>query len=262
MKKKVLFFDSGVGGLSIAKAVTSECLNSIKSYYIFDNEFFPYGTKSESFLKKRVLDLVSYGVNNFKVDCVVVACNTASTIALDTLREHLSVPIVGVVPAIKPACLTSVNKKVCLLATPGTIRREYIKDMIKRYNNDCTIKLIGSSELVYIAEKVMAGDKADMHGIYKVIKPAIVDNCDTIILGCTHFPLIKNYIQYIVGDKVKLIDSGIAVGKRVREILQISEQEMSKENNESFYTGILDREDEHKKIFTKYGFASLNQISI
>ena len=147
----VAIYDSGVGGLSIAQEVLR---TSPEHGYIFlsDNQAFPYGTKSKKDLLDRALSIVSRLDENFCIDVLIVACNTASTVVLPMLREQFDFDVIGVVPAIKPAAQLSKTKHIALLATPATIERRYTDELIEHFADDCTITKIGSSELVMLAE--------------------------------------------------------------------------------------------------------------
>lgn len=277
--KKVLFFDSGVGGLSIYKDVVEKNTN-LKSFYLFDNEFFPYGNKDEHLLKDRVLSLVKRSIERFDIDLVVIACNTASTTVLPTLRAKLSIPVVGVVPAIKPAAKMSKKKIIGLLATPGTVSREYTKELINKFAKDCKVKLIGSTDLVLIAENKIRGSFVDKSKI-KAITDGFFDDettvPDVIVMGCTHFPFLKQEILESIDSKydVELIDSGEAIGNRVHSLLDDEQMYLIKEmenknildkykekNTKSyaFYTGYLDNYEKEREAFLEFGFESLEKF--
>ncbi len=265
-EKRVLFFDSGVGGLSIFQNVL-QVNNSIKAFYLFDHEFFPYGNKEESFLKERVLFLVKDAVVKFNIDLVVIACNTASTIVLPLLRDNIDIPIVGVVPAIKPACLQSKSKVVGLLATPGTCKREYTQNLIDKFNNGCEVIKIGSTDLVAIAENKLCGRIVNLRSIEKILEQFFdINNAvDCIILGCTHFPFLQDEIKSILKEKVFLIDSGKAVANHVKNILNIdSSISTNKDNKEhlAFYTGNLENKDKYEIAFLSNNFSSLSKYEI
>lgn len=283
-KKRILFFDSGCGGLSIYANVMA--INpELEPYYVFDNEFFPYSTKEENFISKRVDYICEKMHRKYNFDVIVIACNTASTIALPYLRDRIQVPIVGVVPAIKPAAKLSKKKNISLLATAGTIKRSYTHELIKEFASDCKVQLIGTTELVQIAEQKMQGFKVDTDGIKDVLKPYLKqsydDRADVMVLGCTHFPLLKDEIQKIVGDNCQLIDSGLAIGRRVKYILNNQKRlneiktcsadthdEISvvPENNilyagKAFYTGQLLNENKYAKCFANFNFDQLYKLN-
>ena len=140
-----------LGGFCICQAV-KKINPDVEPVYLFDNEAFPYGEKSENYLISRVSAILDTAVKKWVFFGIIVACNTASTVALPSLRALINIPIIGVVPAIKPAALKSKKKIIALLATPGTIHREYTENLIKKYANDCEVLKIGSAKLASIAE--------------------------------------------------------------------------------------------------------------
>jgi len=225
----VLIFDSGVGGLSISLSL-SQGLPNARQYYLADGLYFPYGNKEEQWLVQRVVDLLGSAVNQLKPDCIVIACNTVSTIALEALRKEITVPIVGVVPAIKPAAEHSVSKSIALLATPRTIASKYTAELIHAYAKDCEVTLIGSTELVEIAESRIYGCEIHQREIADVMNPLIdankISQLDQLVLGCTHFPLvadlISEYLEREMPNSIHLVDSSEAITRQVAKILSIS----------------------------------------
>lgn len=263
--KRVLFFDSGVGGLSVLKEVCS--LNpEIEAYYLFDNECFPYGDKSDKFLIERIEKLIQRACTQFELSAIVVACNTASTVALPELREHISgIPIVGVVPAIKPAAKLSKNKIIGLLATPGTLSREYTKNLIKQFASDCNVIKVGNSNLAVIAETRLTTGLVDTDAIKEMVQPFLdKDKCkrpDVVVLGCTHYPFVKDILENILPN-VRLVDSGEAIGRRVRDVIKESKSiYIHEKNNRAFYTGVLKNYEDREKMVNSFGFEKLEQFN-
>lgn len=214
---RILLLDSGVGGFSILEEVAKR-LPQAHIHYIADQKFFPYGEKTEDWLKERVLFLVESHLQAYDVDLVVIACNTASTATLDTLRAHVKIPVVGVVPAIKTAAIHSKNKRIGVLATPGTVSREYLTNLIKTYAHDCQVRSVGSTELVRMAELSLQGTLPNPEQLKKIIQPFIDEECDQVVLGCTHFPLVKQALVTIA-PSIHWVDSGEAVARRVYSLL-------------------------------------------
>lgn len=215
----LLIFDSGVGGLSVYQEIQQR-LPSLNYYYFFDNAAYPYGELTESILIKRVCYWVNHLVAEHKIDLVVIACNTASTLVLPQLREQLSQPIVGVVPAIKPAADLA-RQAIGLIATPATIQRPYTRQLIQHFSTQCPVQRLGSTRLVDIAEEKLRGITPDIKELRTILAP-LIEKVDVAVLGCTHFPLLKQEIQQVLGDKVALVDSGTAIAKRVDDLLQLS----------------------------------------
>ncbi|GLT20315.1 glutamate racemase [Vibrio zhanjiangensis] len=213
---KILIFDSGVGGLSVFREIEAK-LPHINYFYIFDNAAYPYGELEHDTLISRVDKLVCHYVQKLAIDLVVIACNTASTIVLPTLRAKLSIPVVGVVPAIKPASNLA-NKAIGLIATPATVAREYTHELIKDFSNAKPVELLGSTRLVDMAEEKLRGQQLSQAELHQVLEP-MTGKVDVAVLGCTHFPLIKEEIQNVLGTQVLLVDSGEAIARRVQELL-------------------------------------------
>lgn len=213
---KILIFDSGVGGLSVFKEIKT-LLPHLEYTYLFDNEAYPYGELPQTTLVQRVEQLILNMVQSKSINLVVIACNTASTIVLPRLRQRLSIPVVGVVPAIKPASLLS-HKAVGLIATPATVKREYTQHLIHNFSPDKPVKLLGSTRLVDMAEDKLCGNPVDITELKQILLP-LRGKVDVAVLGCTHFPLIKKEIAKALDNKVVLIDSGEAIARRVQSLL-------------------------------------------
>ncbi|MBE3654343.1 glutamate racemase [Vibrio navarrensis] len=212
----VLIFDSGVGGLSVFQEIKN-LLPTLNYYYVFDNEAYPYGELSQETLIARVNALVVKMTQQFAIDLVVIACNTASTIVLPSLRSALAVPVVGVVPAIKPASLLA-SRAVGLIATPATVTRQYTHDLIRDFVKEKEVELLGSTRLVDIAEEKLRGRAIDLQELSDILQP-MRNKVDVAVLGCTHFPLIKEEIQQVLGEEIALVDSGQAIARRVQALL-------------------------------------------
>lgn len=215
--KSVLIFDSGVGGLSVYREIAKE-LPQQHCIYAFDNEAFPYGELNDDILIHRVCNMVSAICEKYDVAVVVIACNTASTIVLSPLRERISIPVVGVVPAIKPAALLSQSKQIALLATPATVKRDYTRQLIREFAPDCDVKMISSTLLVEMAEAKLRGLPINKVKLHQLLLP-LINQVDCVVLGCTHFPLLKAEIEQILGRKCQVIDSGQAIAERVSWLL-------------------------------------------
>ena len=215
----VLVFDSGIGGLSIYNEIYSKMPN-LHYIYAFDNEGFPYGDKSSEYLITRVNHIIATILQSYSIDLAVIACNTASTICLPSLRTNFPFPIVGVVPAIKPASKITKNKCIGLLATKATIQRAYTSNLIQEFAPDCDVKLLGLSELAHIAENKLQGIAVDMQQLETLLQPWLKLSVipDTIVLGCTHYPFIKDELR-ILFPNTTFIDSGYAIASRVNTLL-------------------------------------------
>lgn len=219
---RILVFDSGVGGLSILRALQyKQELRNKPQQWLFcsDNAFFPYGTKQEAELIERVTAVLSALQKQYQPDIIVLACNTASTIALESVRASLPVPVVGVVPAIKPAALVSQSRCIGLLATPGTISRPYTQQLINNFATDCQVERVGSNELVWMAEQYLRTGMVDNNELHRILTPlrnAIAQHkLDTVVLACTHFPLLIEFLHEQLPEIKHWVDSGEAIARRV-----------------------------------------------
>ncbi len=252
-KKKVLVFDSGVGGLSVFKEI-HRLLPQLDYLYLFDNQAYPYGELEQSILISRVNQLVSTLVDGNQVDIVVIACNTASTIVLPSLRENLSIPVVGVVPAIKPASLLAC-KGVGLIATPATVTRQYTHELIRDYSQGKPVELLGSTRLVDMAEEKLRGKEVSIAELTSILEP-LRYKVDVAVLGCTHFPLIKEEIHQALDRKVVLVDSGEAIARRVQALLGSESEDETEEGTKLIYASAPPwQEDALNTCLAKLGFS-------
>ena len=220
---RVLVFDSGVGGLSVV-----DCLRSIGSGitvdYAADAGFFPYGLKSDDELRARLPDICEAFVKAAEADLLVIACNTASTLALDNVRARLTIPVVGTVPAIKPAAAVTKTGVVGVLATPGTVRRAYLDKLESDFANGVNVIRHGSSGLVELAERSLRGEALAQARFDREVRPLFDkpdgDRIDVLVLACTHFPLIADRIAASCPQGVVLIDTGEAVARQAVRLIE------------------------------------------
>lgn len=216
--KRVLVFDSGVGGLSVLDAIASSG-RALQLEYAADNAWLPYGLKSDADLRTRVPAVLQSLMRAWAPDVVVVACNTASTIVLPDVRSALSVPVVGVVPPIKPAAALTVTGAIGLLATPATVRRPYTDDLIAQFAADKRVVRFGSAALVEAAERKLRGEPIDAAAVDEAIAGLFSeDDIDVVALACTHFPLLKDELERAAPRSCTWLDSGAAIARRVAEI--------------------------------------------
>lgn len=214
-------FDSGVGGLSIAIEIARYLPNEHIVYYA-DTANVPYGPRDDQNIRELTAHAIEW---LYRQGCkvAVVACNTASAFSLDYLREHYgeNFPIVGLVPALKPAVLQTTTKTVAVLATPATFRGKLIKDVIQRFAIPAEVSVLPITclDLVPFVEAGEQMSEACLTTLQKILKPAVDQNADYLVLGCTHYPFLKPAIQHIFGEKLKPIDSGQAVARQTSRIL-------------------------------------------
>ncbi|EHM41024.1 MULTISPECIES: glutamate racemase [Hafnia] len=262
-KPTALVFDSGVGGLSVYQEIRN-LLPDLHYIYAFDNQGFPYGEKDEAFIIERVVKTVAEVQKRHPLSIVIIACNTASTITLPALRERFSFPIVGVVPAIKPAAKLTRNGVVGLLATKATVQRSYTHDLIARFATDCDIKMLGSSELVVLAEAKLHGEVIDHAVLKKILRPwlSMAEPPDTVVLGCTHFPLLREELAAVLPDGTRLVDSGAAIARRVAWLVANQENTLSTEDDVAYATKTNSDTEALLPVLHRMGFSELRELSI
>jgi len=218
----ILVFDSGLGGLSVYREVASARPDA-RFVYAADDAMFPYGRIEENRLAERILELMGELIAVHRPDLVVIACATASTIALPDLRARFAVPFVGTVPAIKPACAGSATRRVSVLGTEGTVQREYTRALIREFAGGCEVTLVGSPRLAALAEAKLNGEPVEDAEIAAEIAPCFVGDgdarTDTIVLACTHYPLLRDDIGRLAPWPVSLIDPAPAIARRVVELI-------------------------------------------
>ena len=259
---RILVFDSGVGGLSVCQKIMTTYQN-IEIHYLSDNKGFPYGETPEQQLIANATALLLTAVQLIKPALVVIACNTASTVVLPSLREKMNIPIVGVVPAIRTAAQSS--KSFALLATPATIARRYTDDLIATYASDKTVIKLGSGELVRHIEAHLHGEDLDRNLLIEIInqiKHQAPDQAiDTVVLGCTHFPLIKTEFEKIQPDW-QWIDSGQAIANRVKEVLEQNDIKsmVKKQKQHCAWLTEWHDGDQLKALFNRYGFERIKTL--
>ncbi|UDQ76195.1 glutamate racemase [Pectobacterium brasiliense] len=263
-RSTVLVFDSGVGGLSVYDEIR-QLLPDLHYIYAFDNEAFPYGEKSQQFIIERVVEIVNAVQLRHQLALVVIACNTASTISLPALRERFTFPVVGVVPAVKPAAKLTRNGVVGLLATRATVQRPYTHELIARFATDCQILSLGSSELVELAEAKLQGETISISELQKILRPwlRLPEPPDTVVLGCTHFPLLAEELKMALPDGTRLVDSGAAIAKRTAWLIaNLDNPQLSTDKNLVYCLAITPKVATLWPILQRYGFDSLEKLPL
>lgn len=222
-RETILVFDSGLGGLTVYRELVA-ARPSADFLYVADDVAFPYGGIDDAVLVGRVVDLMGELIGTERPDVVVIACSTASTIVLPALREEFPVPFVGTVPAIKPACASSLTRRVSVLGTAATVAREYTRALIRDYAQDCQVTLVGSKLLAGYAEAELAGSPASDAQISAEIAPCFRDDgkrTDTVVLACTHYPLLLDRLQQLAPWPVSYLDPAAAIARRVLDVLDL-----------------------------------------
>jgi glutamate racemase len=220
---RILVFDSGVGGLTVFREIV-RVRPDAQYVYLADDAGFPYGNRPEQALIARIVDVIGGAIAKYAPDLIVVACNTASTLALAELRARFSVPFVGTVPAIKPACAQSRSKRVAVLGTQATVNREYTKALIREFAAGCEVVLVGSPRLASIAECELAGEPVPDADIASELAPCFLDTngarTDTVVLACTHYPLLLDRFRKLAPWPVDWLDPAPAIARRVADLLR------------------------------------------
>lgn len=215
--KPLLIFDSGVGGLSVLKAIRDE-LPDAPIVYAADSAGFPYGTRGAAEIEARVPALLGRLVERYDPALVVIACNTASTIALDAVRAALDLPIVGTVPAIKPAAALSRTRAIGVLGTEATIVQPYVDRLAAEFAADCVVVRHGSAELVELAEAKLRGEPVPARACARILGQLLArpggERVDTIVLACTHFPLLADELRAAAPRALAFVDGNAGIARR------------------------------------------------
>jgi glutamate racemase len=219
----ILVFDSGLGGLTVFRALAAQRPDA-DYVYAADDLGFPYGPKSEAEVTALVVAAMERLIAAHQPDCVVIACNTASTLVLPVLRARWpDIPFVGTVPAIKPAAEISQSRLISVLATPGTVARDYTRDLIGKFAGHCEVELVGSKHLAGLAEAFMQGEPAEEAAIAREIAPCFVARdgrrTDAVVLACTHYPLLLDVFTRLAPWPVRWIDPAPAIARRADHVL-------------------------------------------
>jgi glutamate racemase len=220
----ILIFDSGVGGLTVYREIV-RARPDARYVYVADDAGFPYGNQPEAALIARIVAVVGEAIAAHKPDLVVIACNTASVLALAQLRAAYHVPFVGTVPAIKPACAQSKSKRVAVLGTQATVSREYTRALIREFAGDCNVVLVGSPKLAGYAELELSGTPVPDADIKSEIAPCFGEGppehyTDTIVLACTHYPLLIDRFRAVQAWPVDWLDPAPAIARRVADLMR------------------------------------------
>ena len=231
-------FDSGIGGLTVLKKII-EALPNEKYVYYADTDNVPYGTKPKEEVKKYINRAVDFLISK-EVKAIVIACNTATSIAVKELRKKHTIPIIGIEPAVKPAVENRKNKKVLIMATPTTIKEEKLKDLLETLNAHDYVDLIAMPKLVEFAEnREFESDKVKEY-IHEELKEYNLEDYSELVLGCTHFPLFEKVLSQVFPKEIQIIDGSLGVAKRLKNVLE--ENDMLVNNKlviEYYYSGRL-----------------------
>jgi glutamate racemase len=238
----ILVFDTGLGGLTVLREIV-KARPDVHTVYVADDKHFPYGQHSAEWIIARVVPLIGELIDAHTPDLVVIACNTVSTLVLTHLRTTYHVPFVGTVPAIKPACARSITKRVSVLGTKGTVKREYTQTLIRDFSQGCEVTLVGSADLASLAEAALSGDAISDRAIASQIAPCFVADTvdrtartDTVVLACTHYPLLMDRLVALAPWPVDWIDPAPAIARRVADLLGKGRGDMDRAGAEMIFT--------------------------
>ena len=259
----ILFFDSGLGGLTVL-GPTRALLPTAPIVYAADYAGLPYGKKSDAELAARVPALLGRLVERYHPRLAVIACNTASTIALAHVRAALDLPIVGTVPAIKPASELTRSGVIGVLGTEATVRQPYVDDLSAKFARDKTVLRHGSPELVTAAEGKLRGAPVDPATIARALAgltdQAGGDAIDVIVLACTHFPLLQEELQAAAGPGVTLIDGAAGIARRIAHLTQGQAWPATPPPGIAVFTRSDDRPPPPLAALTPYGIGRIETI--
>ncbi|WP_375664666.1 MULTISPECIES: glutamate racemase [unclassified Bartonella] len=225
-ERPVLFFDSGIGGLTVFREARI-LIPEMQFIYVADDAGFPYGNWKENILKERILKIFTNLLTRYNPALCVIACNTVSTLMIADLRQNFPhVPFVGTVPAIKSAAEQTKSGFISVLATPGTVKRAYTNELINSFAGQCHVQLVGSKKLAGLAEDYLRGKSIDSEELRKEILPCFVEKngqyTDVIVLACTHYPFLINFFREHALWSVEWIDPAKAIAKHIRSLLPLS----------------------------------------
>jgi glutamate racemase len=224
-RPRVLVFDSGMGGLTVAGALRASTPGA-ELIYVADDAVFPYGALDDEPLVARAAAVIRHFAARERADLVVVACSTASTLVLPVLRAELAIPVVGTVPAIKPAVAASKSGVIAVLATAGTIRRAYTAELVQRFAEGCQVRLVGAPRLAGFAERILRGEEVADALLQDEIAPCFAEaggrRTDVVVLACTHFPLLRERLERIAAWPVAWIDPAPAIARRAASLLDLA----------------------------------------
>jgi glutamate racemase len=215
--RPLLILDSGVGGLSVLQPIRA-LLPTAPIVYVADSAGYPYGTKSAAEIEARVPALLGRLAERFDPQLIVIACNTASTIALGEVRAALDIPIVGTVPAIKPAAERSKTRVIGVLGTDATVRQPYVDRLSAEFASDCLVLRHGSAELVELAEAKLRGTASPRDAYARILDGLFSqpggDRMDVVVLACTHFPLVEQELAAAAPRPVAFVDGKEGIARR------------------------------------------------
>ena len=261
--RPLLVFDSGVGGLSVLGPIRV-LLPDAPIVYVADSAGYPYGTKSEAEIDARVPALLGRLAERYDPRLIVIACNTASTITLDSVRSALDLPIVGTVPAIKPAAALSKTRVIGVLGTDATVVQPYVDRLAAEFAADCTLVRRGSAELVDLAEAKLRGEAPPLEAYRRVLDGLLArrggDQIDTVVLACTHFPLVQDELEAAAPRPLAFVDGKEGIARRTAWLLREAEWPESPPEGIAVFTGRDSDAERYRTGLAAYGLTRIEKL--
>jgi len=258
-----LVFDTGVGGLSVLAAIRGLIPNA-PIVYVADSAGFPYGTKDPAEVAARVPALLGRLAERYRPALIVIACNTASTIALDAVRAALDLPIVGTVPAIKPAAALSRSRAIGVLGTASTIVQPYVDRLAAEFAADCLVLRHGSHELVELAEAKLRGQPTDPAAYAQILGGLLAlpggERIDTIVLACTHFPLVEAELAAAAPRPLRFVDGSAGIARRTAWLTRDHVWPDSRPEGVAVFTGSADSVEAYRPGLAGFGLTRIEML--
>jgi glutamate racemase len=258
--RPLLVFDSGIGGLSVLRPIR-ELLPTAPIVYAADRAGYPYGTRSEREIAARVPALLGRLAERFDPQLIVIACNTASTIALDAVRAALDLPIVGTVPAIKPAAALSKTRVIGVLGTDATVRQPYVDRLSAEFAADCAVIRYGSAELVDFAEAKLRGTATPAAEYARILDGLFSqpsgEGIDTIVLACTHFPLVETELAAAAPRPIRFVDGKEGIARRTAWLTRDVQWPTKAAPGIAFFTGWTPEMEAYRPGLAEFGLTEI-----
>ena len=262
----ILVFDSGIGGLTVLREARV-AMPDQRFVYVADDAGFPYGDWKEGALIERIAGLFEGFIERYRPDLAIIACNTASTVVLEPLRERFAMPFVGTVPAIKPAAARTSTGQVSVLATPGTVERQYTRALIGEFAATVNVRLVGARRLAALAEEYMTTGQVDEAAVGEEISDCFVDRygarTDIVVLGCTHYPFLTDVMRRVAPWPVDWLNPAEAIARHARR--QVPEVEgdwaVATREDEAIFTAGMPGE-RVRRLLAGFGLSTRNHEAL
>jgi glutamate racemase len=261
--RPLLVFDSGIGGLSVLGPIRA-LLPHAPIVYAADSAGYPYGTRRAAEIEARVPAMLGRLAERFDPQLIVIACNTASTIALDAVRFALDLPVVGTVPAIKPAAELSKSRAIGVLGTEATVRQPYLDRLVTEFAADCTVVRYGSAELVDLAEAKLRGEATEPLAYRRILDALFAlpggDRVDTVVLACTHFPLVEEELAAACARPVRFVDGKEGIARRTAWLLRDRTWPDAVPEGTAIFTGRSTNVDAYRAGLARFGLTRVTTL--